>query len=704
MTKHIISIYIIFVILLAGCASNNTDNTIPTQAGLPTSEPTSAPTQTAVPTDIPPATPTELVIPDRVAQSPAEQAYVRVVNSTSLIGVVDVYIESLAIATNLNLGGYTEREGIASGRYKFRILATGSFLTEPAIYEETLNIFGGQSLIFVISGTVDDIVMTTLNESDEPLTNDTSRLMMVNALVGADDLAMLVNEVPQTEITPYLQISEITTYPARRVTIDFQNLGSSLLEQVIDLRERQNYTFVIYGQVDQPDSIGLLILNSQAPGLTEISFINASQSIGLVDIYFSDEVLIYSADYAENSASEPILSGTYDISIYPAGANPDEVDPITGTQFIANPDEMIAMILMGEPSSLRLTVQRLKTQPTYDNQARITFLNSLENVPSVSLQSNDETLNERISYGRASGLIDILTNRSFSFTWIEQLSNAQDVAQESFNNFLPEAGNNYIYIFAGRGIDDPMIFAYNVGTLGFETVEVDLTEATPAPPSRPTRVRLINLWEGFEFDVQLDGTNIAESIDYETVTESFVIEAGEHQFLFLDATQDGDNEIVEFIGEFEVAKNYTIVVYNYQNDIEIGGDILRIDDTDSFISSASSGIRLIVLEARPRSLFGIGYSAPSSQLNQPSLQDNFRVSLPIGISQIIREIPNGELSDVQRLPAGPYNIRIIDNNEAELTYTHTEYTLEPETLYNVFLWENEATGQTTTRIIPYSTP
>ena len=449
----------------------------------------------------------------------------------------------------------------------------------------------------------------------------------------------------------------------------------------------------------------MLILNSQAPGLTNISFINASQSIGLIDIYFADEAAIYGAAYAENSVPEPILSGTYDISVYSSGANPDDVDPITGTQFIANPDEFIVMILMGGPSSLRITIQRLNTQPTYDNQARITFLNSLENVPTILLQSNDETLNERISYGRSSGLIEIPTDRSFSFTWVEQLVNEQDVAQESFSNFLPEAGNNYIYIFGGRGFDDPMIFAYDVGTLGFETVDLDEAEATPFVQSRPTRVRLVNLWEGLEFDVQLDGTNVAESIDYETATESFVIEAGEHQFLFLDASQEGDNEVVEFIGEFDVAKNYTIVAYNNRDDTEVAGGILRIDDTDSFISSASSGIRLVVLEAKPDSVFGLGYSAPSSQLNQPTIQDGFRLSLPIGISQIVREIADSdEISDVQRLPAGPYNIRIIDNDEVALTYTHTEYTLEPETLYNVFLWENASTGQTTTTIIPYSTP
>jgi hypothetical protein len=692
------------MILLVGCTGANPDTTIPTQVDLPTSEPTQAPTQTAAPTDIPPPTPTELFIPDRVAETPADQAYVRVVNSTSLVGVVDVYIESLAIATNFGVGDYTEREGIVAGSYELRILATGSFLTEPAIYSETLNIFGEQSIIFVISGTIDNIVVTTLLESNEPLANNTSRLMMVNALAGADTATMLVNGTPQTAITPYLQISEPTIFDSQRVTISFQNIGSLILEQVLDLRERQNYTFVIFGQIEQPDTIGLLVLNSRAPGLTDIAIINASQSIGLVDIYFSGELFISGAAYAENSVPEPTLSGTYDISVYPVGANPDEVDPLTGTQFIANPDELIALILMGEPSSLRFVTQRLNPQPTYDNQARIAFINSLESAPSVLLQSTYQRFNEQISYGRSSGLQDIDVEQTYSFTWVEQFEDAQDVAQETFDNFVPRAGNNYVYIFGGRGFDDPMLFSFDVGTLGFETVPEEELEPTPFVTSSPTRLRLVNVWEGREFDVALDGTIIAESIDYETATNSLIINAGSQTVSFLDETLDEDPIVEELTYEFDVGMDYTVVIYNYRDDTSLIGDVLLINDTDAFISSASSGLRLVVLEADAQSLFGLGYSPPLSQITQPDLQEGFRRSLPIGITQIIREIPDEGVSDVQRLPAGPYNIRVIDNEEVAVAYTHIDYTLEPETLYTVFLWENSVTQQTTTIIIPYSTP
>lgn len=692
------------MILLVGCAGTNPNETIPTQVALPTGEPTLAPTHTSAPTDIPPPTPTELFIPDRVAETPSEQAYVRVVNTTSLIGVVDVYIESLAIATNLDVGSFTEREGIVAGRYELRILTTGSFLTEPAIYSETLNIFGEQSIIFVISGTIDNIVVTTLLESNDPLPNNTSRLMMVNAIEGADTSTMLVNGEPQTAITPYLQISEATTYNAQRVTVSFQNIGSLILEQVLDLRERQNYTFVIYGDINLPESIGLIILGSQAPGLTEIAVINASQSIGLIDIYFSGELFVGGAAYAESTALEPILSGAYDIGVYPVDANPDEVDPITGTQLIANPDEQIVLIVMGEPSSLRFVIQRLDPQPTYDNQARIAFINSLQNASSVLLQSTNETFNEEISYGRSSGLQDIDVESIYSFTWVEQLEDAQDVAQETFDNFNPTAGTNYVYIFAGRGFDDPILYGFDVGTLGFEAVPVEEIEPTPFITSSPTRLRLVNIWQDREFDVWLDGTTIAESIDYETATNSLIIDAGLHTVSFVDANLEEDPIIGEVSFEFEVGESYTVVIFNYREDTGVPGDVLVMDDTDAFITSASSGLRLIVLEADAQSLFGLGHSAPSSQLTQPNAQDGFRRSLPIGITQIIREVPAEGISDVQRLPTGQYNIRIIDNEEVAVTFTHIEYALEPETLYNVFLWENSTTRETTTIIVPYSTP
>ncbi len=699
-TKHLFSLLLLIGLVITGCGGAP-EEIIPTEVNLPTAEPTLAPTQTAEPTNTPAPIPTEFIIPKTVADNPDEQAYMRIINAAPELDVVDVYVEALALATNLSYGVLNEREEIASGRYTVRILPSGSFVTDEPLYEETLNIFGGESLIFVITGTPENVTFTRLNESNEPLPNDTSRLMMVNALTGGDDLVMLLNDVPQTAITPYLQISEVTTSQSRRVTLTFRNAGAIVAEQLLDLRERENYTIAVVGDVTQPEDIRLLILQSSAPGITSISLVNAAPSIGLVDIYFGDELIVNGASYGENSVPQQILSGIYDVSVYAEGANPDDVTPITGTQFIANPDELIALVLIGEPNALRFATYRSNPQPTYDNQTRIAFLNSLQSIPNILLQSNNEQLDQRLSYGRVTNSVELLTGDALSFTWIQQLPDSQDIALETLTDFSLEAGLNYLYIFAGRGFDEPILLSYEVGTLGFETVIVEEEEELePVIISQPTEVRLLNIWEGRQVNVRVDGTVVAEGLDYGNVTNPLVIEAGERNILFSDI--DGDFELVEITETFEEGNDYFVVIFNNLFDDELEGDILLIDETNANLTTVSSAIRLIVLEAALDSRYGLGYSLPSDQLTQPNAEEDFRRSIPVGIEQIVRDVPEFNASTIQRLPTGPHNIRIIDNREAKLSFTHTEVVLEPAILYNVFLWENPRTRQTTTIIVPHS--
>jgi hypothetical protein len=708
-TKRIMSVFLLVALILAGCGNINTDEGLPTQISIPTSAPTDAPTdaptQTAVPTDVPLAIPTDLIIPRTSAENPNDQAFLRTIHTSPDLGIVDVYIESLAIATNLDFGRFTEREGIVAGRYTLRILPTGSFVTDVALYEETLTIFGGQSLIFVITGTIETVTVTTLNEPNAPLPNDTSRLLMINAIEGANNLVMLVDDAPQTSITPYLQISEITEHEAKRTDFMFQNNGNTLFDTQLDLRERRNYTFILLGNLNRPDTLDLLILNSDAPGLTDISFVNAAPSIGLVDVYFGDIPFIMGADYSEINIPQQFLSGTYDIRIYPEEANPNEVEPLTGTQFIANPDEEVVLVLVGEPSNLRFVQYRNNPQPTYDNRARITFINALETVPNILLRSTDENLDHRLSYARLSDTYDIDVEQGLSLTWINQLDDLQDTVLEDLSNYTPEAGQNYLYIFSGRGYDTPLLLSLNVGTLGFAYQEA--IPVTHVPSSRPTQIRLVNMWKNRQFVVRLDGTVITEGVEFGKATNPLIISNGEHTITFHDS--ETDFSIVELTDEFQAGKNYSIVAYNFINTDEdvllnADGDVLLIDDTDAIISSVSGGMRLIVLDAEPGSSFGIGYSAPTTNLSQPNAEEDYRRSLSLGIKQIIRKIAENNASEAPAIPIGTYNIRIIDNEEIAIAFTHTEYTIEPQTLYNVFLQEEALTGQTHTVIVPYSSP
>lgn len=710
MTKYLSSILLLISIVVAGCSGTSTDDTVPTQIGLPTAEPTLAPTKTAEPTDIPLPTPTELVIPQTVADNPAEQAYVRFVNTSSDIGVVDVYIEALAVATNLQSANFTEREEITSGRYNIRILPTGSFLTEPALYEETLNIFGGDSLIFVISGTFENPMLTRLNEPNDPLEKDTSRLLMVNALQGADNLIMSVDNTPQTASTPYLQTSEITTYPADRVTLTFQNSSTTLLEQLIDLRERENYTMVVVGDITRPDSIQLLLLTSSAPGLAQVSLINTS-AFFFVDVYLSGNLFASTIELANNNEPQPILAGVYDVTIYPAGENPEEVDPLIATQFITNPDELTVLVISGEGESFRVSTYRSNLRPTYDNQSRIAFLNSSASTPTVLLQSNNGQINERVSYGRFTSDFTIPSDEPIDFNWIQQLPDSQDVILEDIDNFFPQAGELYLYILTGQEDERAILVPYTVGTLGFDAVDEQelANQPTLPPPVPPSSVRLLNLWEDMQPDVWIDGTLVAEGLEYGQVTNPLTLENGDHTIVFIQtiASEGEDVEtatLAEFTGTFESNSDYTFVAASYLFDETRAGTIIRLDDTNATITGATSGLRLAVVEAKADSRFGVGYSEPFAGISQPNAQDDFRTGLPIGIEQVIRNVPVGNASPVELVPTGTYNIRIIDNRATELAFTHIEYTLQPEIIHTVFLWENPNTIETTTMIVPIPSP
>jgi len=702
--KRILSIFLLMAFILVGCNSLNPDNGIPTQISIPTSEPTSVPTQTAAPTNVPLPQPTELFIPQTDAVDPKDQAYLRTVHASPDLGVVDVYIEALAIGTNLDYGRFTEREGIVAGRYKLRILPSASFITDVTLYEEELTVFGGQSLIFMITGTAEAITVTTLNEPNEPLSNDTSRLLMINALEGADNMVMLVDDTPQTAITPYLHISETTEHRATFTNFIFQNAGSTLIDTELDLRERRNYTFILIGSLSRPDTQDLLILTSDAPGVTQVRLINAAPALFRVDIYFNSELFATGVSYSEISESLQLLSGTYDISIYISETNPDEGDPIVGTQFIANPDEDIILVLVGETNNFRFVTYRNNQQPTYTNRARITFVNALDSAPNILLRSSDSTLEHTLGYGRLSDTYEINTDAGVNFTWIHQLDDVQDVILEDVSNFRPSAGNNYLYVFAGRGYDNPIVHASEVGTLDFAFEEVPIVTTT-VPTSRPTKIRLVNMWEDLQFVVRLDGTVIAEGIEFGKATNELVIGSGEHTIGFYEL--DSEFPTVEVTNEFLATKRYSVIAFDFINADEntppaFQGDTLIIDDTDVVISSVSGAMRLIVLDAEPDSTFGVGYSAPSPNIEQPTADEKYRRSLFIGIEQLIRQVEPRSASDMHTLPVGTYNLQIIDNEEVAITFTHAEQPIELKTLYNIFLREVSETGQTNTIIVPYT--
>lgn len=681
-----ISLILLISLLLAACGGTS-DQELPTQIVVPTSTETPTPEISPTPTLTPLPT-VEFIIPDRIAREITDQAYLRVVNASPNLGVLDLYIESLAIATNLDYKTYTEQSGIVAGTYKIRIVATGTLLSTVPLYEQSITIEGQTSLILLITGTPEIPSLTVLQENSEPLQGNASRVSLLNAVIGANGMVMLANNAPLTPTVAFSALSDAIEFNTGINEFSFLNAGTQVVSGAFDLRARENYTMLVIGDLARTDTLEVIAFSNRAPGLTTITLVNASPSSGEVDFYIGKRLLLNSTAFAESSVPETVLSGAYDISIYPSGSDISIVEPLAATQFLANPDESIILILAGEANSLRFITYRNDSKPTYDNSARITFVNALESAPRVDMQSNFD-LGVTLIYGQVSETFD-LDIRATSFLWVRRVQDGQDVAVESFNEFIPTAGIHYVYVFSGRGFERPILIQQDVGTLGFSEEE----EVLPTiAPSRPTRIRILNVWKDQPITVRLDDTIIAENLNYTDSTAWIIIPADLHTLSIDDVETNGTIESIETV--FNIAIDYSILVYNGTTKFYI------LEENDTVTDNASGFVRVINLSPNEGSLFGMGYSQPNPNINQPGIADDYRLSLPVGVLQAARDTLPLAASLISRLPAGQHNIRVIDNDEAAIAYTFIEFTIEAGTLYDIIVQEELDGNQVDPVIIPF---
>ena len=234
------------VLLMVACRPSATQQ-------LPTLIPTYTPPPTATPeapTDIPTPsgpTPTAPYIPQTIAENPSEQVFVRVVNAAPDATPIDVYVELLAIATNLNFAQNTEPSGVVAGDYILRVVPAGNAPADSPLLEQRISLQGGQSLIFVVSGNANSLTVTTFQESTEPLPIGQSRITAINALTGDQQVSLFEGNNELINSVGAEQASTPVTLSSGRTTLTFQSGGSTLIAHLIDLREQYNHMLVLVG-------------------------------------------------------------------------------------------------------------------------------------------------------------------------------------------------------------------------------------------------------------------------------------------------------------------------------------------------------------------------------------------------------------------------------------------------------------------------
>lgn len=675
---------LVCLFLLAACGQA-TPEPLPTLVDLATETPTSEP---ATPTNTPEPSPTAGRLPRAVALDPAEQAYVRVVHAAPDTPTIDVFIELLGIAFDLEFSRFTDPSGITAGDYELRVVPSGSPANTPALVTSPFSIQGGQTLVVLVTGTPDALAVSIFNESNRALSSQESRINVVHAVPRGADFILQRDGINLTSNLSFGQSSPELILTSGQTSLRFQSGTTTLLDFPVELRGRRNYTYILVGRPDDLTTLSVIEFETTAPGLTGVRVINASEQIGPIDVYVGERLIAGQLTYLSGSLEEMIESNTYPVRVFAAGSDRNAVQPLLTTDLFANPDEQVSLIIVGEPSNLRLTTYVANTEPTEFNEARVAFLNTLETVSRATLET-DGGYGLDLFYGQTSDELTLPAG-TVSFYWTD--STGQNL--ESAVDVFLEPGQTYLYLFAARGTEPPSIFNLFVGANPDTTTGTDpFAEATP---SLPTRVLLVNAMPTTPFtDFFMDDGLMAPALNYTQASPLIIIPDGMHTF----TVRDPEANILLSRDErnYEIAVDYTIYAYGAPT---TAYGLLVVPHRDVTLDPLRASIRLVNLSQDANTSLGLGYSAAAPNVFQPGAEEGYRQTLPFGIETVIRNIESGFYSPPEFVPPGDYNIRILDSRQTALAFTIQEVTLLAGRHYDIIAIQDSATPQVTGFIAP----
>ncbi len=107
------------------------------------------------------------------------------------------------------------------------------------------------------------------------------------------------------------------------------------------------------------------------------------------------------------------------------------------------------------------------------------------------------------------------------------------------------------------------------------------------------------------------------------------------------------------------------------------------------------------LSQRGDEQLGLGYSTARSDIIQPGPNDNFRLPITRGVTQLVEGIGPLEMSAPVRPEPGTFNIRILDTAREAVALTLTEVLLEAGQHYDVVAYREPTSIKIEAFIVPY---
>ncbi len=320
----------------------------------------------------------------------------------------------------------------------------------PALAEITLTLAPNSYFVLIARQDGDKVILESYNRDVSNTLTHRARLQVIHVAQDVSDVAVMGQNEDLLFSRAGFAAPVQADIPSGNYQLSIVNPSDTtqvLAKVSVQANGGSNHTLLIYGSVE---NVRAQSFSSQLSQKGLIRFVHAAPRTSAVDIYLNEERIfseIYykeATDYIElelNSGGEPT---GYELTVYPAGADPTSILPILQTVVTLSARFAVTGMLE-QTEKLRFIPHADDLQQISINKARTRFINATFNLPLLTVaDQNGNAIIEPIEYPNSS------SHRSISAgfrTLIFRETQGENVFL--LQNFNFEFNHSYTFILLG---------------------------------------------------------------------------------------------------------------------------------------------------------------------------------------------------------------------------------------------------------------
>ncbi|MCA9893696.1 MAG: DUF4397 domain-containing protein [Anaerolineae bacterium] len=698
--KKLITIAAILVLaILAACTP---------EAPLPTSVPTNTPPPPTATSDATPTLAPTATEPRGIRSLPTQDASiatatptpepatgtVQFIHAIPDLLAVNYRITERTLANSLSYSRYTLPIELLTGQYTIEVVLTdgdGSVLAS-----QPLTILDDQSVLMVLTGTADAPRLVAINEDTSPIAGNVSRVMVFNGIDTQFPLIIQNGNEPVTPSLPHTASSPFFEVAAGDVSLNVMEAMTPVALISDQFRARElNSVFLLPNQ-ENPEEVDIITITKLLDGLGQVRVIGVTDP-AYYDVYLDNKLIASNIGAAIDTEFEEWVAGEYVAAVYPTGSDPATSRPEKESNVSIAPDRSVSLVISGSDDTLSINEVPEDLSPTAPNEARIVFVNAVDQYNRVQLNAQDDTY--ILFYGQATEPT-MFDARESSFSWIDYATRSESNVIEATFDYSLEAGQSYLYILDNPESTQPRIFASEVGieaALAPELLPDDVADVVSA-----ARLRVVNAAQDSTVELSLDDVVFAGAQGYATVTNPYAMQPGDHVLTARDP--ETDQLLARDITPYEAGGSYSAYIYKGVNGdfrFLVIADELRQPNLAPVVRQVNLTENELTLGLMSN-LTSLDAGPPNTVMSAIAGPDERRTA-PYGLTEINRSVEPAEASAWFAVPqlrdANDYYV--LEPDSGDILVTLENVRLDTRQLYEFVSFGNSLSNEVAVFVVPY---